>query len=689
MKLKRIWLFISITVLILIGFRAGSPGPAASAPAPFKAVFVSLDGFPADLLDQGLVKRYMPNLSALLRGGAVAARATSTFPSITPCGHAALWTGAYGGVSGITASRLRLLPRQEFTILESIDGFSSEVLEAEPIFVTAARQGLKTLVLGATHTYPFFRYFDQNNWGLSTQERERMRENIKIFELYAGKLGQEQVVSRQELQVVAPAQLPAKIPRQEVLGFTRTFMLAMTRESYASPLYSRFARARLEGYWYRSSKRSRKLDRLLLSLTVSPQSGAGENRADDDSRTYHLDIKADSREFHNLSFQFFQVPAAMVFRLFAASPDGRDFLFYAAPAQAFLASSPREVELFSRLGGIYGNGASQAFKQGRLGAPLTQGGNGMAEQRYTETVLELVARLEKLWQLTSKEEPWNLACAYLPYPDEALHLWYGRLQASRSGSEKVQAEKLEGYLGQILKALDRYLGTLLKGLGPRGYLILTSDHGMRPTTRTFYPNRLLLQKGLLAVDERGQIDLEKTRAYYAGSFSVLINRADRSKGVVPPAQVPGLSGEIARLLRQVRDPETGGPVVSRVIEIGDPEAATWGVGNPRSGDLLLDLNPPYYYSSAYTPGPLTASMVPAGSHGFHPEAPDMHALMILRGPGVEHLRRSSRPVRHIQAAPTLCDWLGIEPPRHSAGTSLTESKRDLQTAGGAVESDPF
>ena len=46
------------------------------------------------------------------------------------------------------------MPRSAHTIMETQSGFSSLAPKAEPIYITAAKQGKKVAVLSATQSYP-------------------------------------------------------------------------------------------------------------------------------------------------------------------------------------------------------------------------------------------------------------------------------------------------------------------------------------------------------------------------------------------------------------------------------------------------------------------------------------------------------------------------------------------------------
>lgn len=671
------WFFVSVFLAALALSTRLPAGAEQSPKTNRKAVFLSLDGFPADLLDRGMVARHMPTLSQLISEGALATRSMSSFPSTTPPAHAALWTGAFGGVSGITGFGLLKLPAEESTILETISGFSSIPLEAEPIFVTAARQGLRTVVLAASHAYPFSAFFENGNFGFSAEERARIKENLTVFEIYAGRLGSDAVLSSADLRPVDPNTLPPGIPSGQVLGFRHALGLELEREPEESKYDRRSGRALLRGYWYNSSPPStgsrpaKVFDRLKLELEVTQlETTSGEDRPAV-PQIYSLEVPSSSRDFQHLSFRFFDLPASLTFRLFAARPNGSEFLLYISTPQTILSTHAGERDaLFEKLEGIYGNGASIVYRQGRLGRMITRRGDGLAEERYLETALHLIDRLERLWQLATAGKEWNLVCAYVPYPDEILHTWYGWLDPNSPAYRPRLANQLAPYVARTLAGVDSYLSVVLRSLGPADYLIVTSDHGMRGITRLFYPNRLFREKGLLGVDAYGRLDLTKTEAYFSGTFSVLVNQKIRKQGAVETGDTDRVVQRVAEVLRSVRDPKTGKPVVNRVLLPGQEAAVTWGVGKVRSGDLFFDVARPYYAAMSYLRGPVTAQTTPAGAHGFYPDASDMLALMVLRGPGVDHLRSQGHRVLHTEAAPTLCDWLGIEPPRHATGRSL-------------------
>ncbi len=119
---------------------------SASAQSPTRAIVLGWDGtVPAFALEMARQGK-LPNLAKLIEGGAYADDVKAVFPSKTAPGFAALITGAPPRVSGISGNRVPRAPREQFTILESLAGFSSAPLSAETIWAAARRAGKKSVV---------------------------------------------------------------------------------------------------------------------------------------------------------------------------------------------------------------------------------------------------------------------------------------------------------------------------------------------------------------------------------------------------------------------------------------------------------------------------------------------------------------------------------------------------------------
>ncbi len=97
-----------------------------------------------------LAEGRLPHLQRMLREGAWSDGMVSSFPTKSAAAHAVLFTGHYGHRSGITANALLLLPASEHDRLETENGYFSNALRVDPVWILAAQSGLETYAMHAT-----------------------------------------------------------------------------------------------------------------------------------------------------------------------------------------------------------------------------------------------------------------------------------------------------------------------------------------------------------------------------------------------------------------------------------------------------------------------------------------------------------------------------------------------------------
>jgi predicted AlkP superfamily pyrophosphatase or phosphodiesterase len=115
-------------------------GEAATA-APSPLILVSIDGYRADYLDRG----HSPVLSSLAAQGVHAAGMRPVFPSLTYPNHYTLVTGLYPDQHGMVNNTMHVPALGDFSPpnrAANMDGRWWD--EAEPIWITAQKQGLRT-----------------------------------------------------------------------------------------------------------------------------------------------------------------------------------------------------------------------------------------------------------------------------------------------------------------------------------------------------------------------------------------------------------------------------------------------------------------------------------------------------------------------------------------------------------------
>ena len=126
------FLRVLFLVLLLVSSAGAQPGRSV-------VIWLSLDGMRGDYADIYAA----PTLQAMMKEGVYSRHMVDTFPPLTFPSHTALATGVPAGVHGITGSNFY----DRKTGLQYNMPTESQLVQAEPIWVTAARQSVRSIVL--------------------------------------------------------------------------------------------------------------------------------------------------------------------------------------------------------------------------------------------------------------------------------------------------------------------------------------------------------------------------------------------------------------------------------------------------------------------------------------------------------------------------------------------------------------
>jgi hypothetical protein len=579
---------------------------AGLAPAQ-RVILISLDGMGTRLLADDPASAELPALRALARAGTQAEGLVSAFPSTTANSHAVLWTGAYGDVNGVTANSHPLLPRSAHTFDERTNGFRSDGLTAEPIWVAAARQGVPTIAHQVTQAIPFTAR--NTAPGATIINNYQSATHAPHLVLRARDVRAEAVAGWR------PALPPSRLP---VKAFT---WKAGPVELHGALLAS--GAAAYDALVIAADRAGERVTARAAPLETAPPKA-----------------RPLARHFSAGLFLAEPTPAWLYFRLFELAPDGAEFLLYQTPLQetGWHDGTPREaanrLALLRSAGGFLGNGPYNMMQRGELGPA------GIGERRYLE-IAELVVRQNlRYTEELAKRRDARLLIGYLNYPDEFDHTWLGN-------GEEALGWRRWGYA-----AINHYVEGIARLAGPRDHLVITSDHGMAPVSQGVSVDAVLAGAGLT----------ERAKHVYN---SVLVNTTDWRGGLVPLTELPATVERIRAALAGVSDPRTGAPVFTAFFPAAE-FGPRFGIAGPATMDLYFDLAPGYHVVDGKQV--IEKLRAPGGAHGFLPERPDMHALLIARGP--RFAAGGRWPVlRSTAVAPLVAELLGIEPPRDSRGVS--------------------
>jgi predicted AlkP superfamily phosphohydrolase/phosphomutase len=622
----------AIVLLLTAVFAVFCAAPTVVAQVPAKAIVLAWDGAVPSFVREMLRDGKLPNLAKLIERGAFADDVKAGFPSKTAPGFASLMTGAPPSITGITGNRVPRAPRGEFTILDSLAGFSEAPLQAEPIWSVATRAGKKVVI---SHMPAF---------------ADELSDQAVRFSGYTLAAGRDGIVTKRAIRN-EPAGAWNDSPVSDVPPVEITFSVGEAR--FFGLLIDDPSDTQV-GY-----------DTLLIATAR-------------DGREIKAKLKPASA--NAAGELFWSTPVAVTvgnqevktyFRLFDLKPDGSDFfLYYTRPARD-LPLPETDVAPGITVQTFIGNGASMLYHQGAFGRTIPNGGSGGAEARYLETVTMVQHQLMETNRWAIEQLPWDLFLAYTPFPDEAEHLWRGYLDSALSTYNAAVAAQLRPFLERAYRTSDEHLGLLLERRPSNTIVALISDHGMEGVNKRVALNRVLQESGLLTLDTQGKIDLTKTKVLYpaVNNGYLLINSRDRKNGIVPPEERAQVVSKTRAALASVRDGEQ--PVVSAVYD-ADSDGQKMGIGGPLGGDLYVDLASGYDFDPRIGPGPLITEAEPYGNHGADPEQSSMRTIMVLNGPGILAGQKLAN-VRIIDFAPTLALLLHLSKPKNATGRVLNEA----------------
>ena len=552
-------------------------------------------------------------------------------PSTTANTHAALWTGAWGDVNGITSNDMPLPPRGERLASARVSGYRSEGLRAEPLWVATARQGVRTVTQQATQVYPVR---DQVTGGALAVPP------TLLHGYQAPVIAPARWLRRKDLTSVPCTDADARA----VACMTWTAGNVSFRAALSSGVAAgTFLRVRVDGT-------TDSVDVPLAATEHEPP------RHRELARHFSDGLLVDRPGV---------APVMAYFRLFEASPDGRSLVLFQSVLQEMVlytgheASRADAIAFLRQAGGFIGNGDDEPWEvEGVSGVSLYKGGEGTRERRYLETlelgIRQTIRHAQHLW----RTYPPRLMLAYVSMPDEMDHAWLGHAR------QDARYEPLRRWGYQLV---DRAVETYLGFASPNDHVVFVSDHGMTPVTREVRMNMALRAAGLVAVDARGQLDAARSKVLY-GRNCLLVHTTDWKGGIVPVSERDAVLAQAATAVQGIRDPADGQAVITAVLS-SPADRERFGFGGPNGFDACLDARPGYMMSAWMDSGPIVRRRArPTGEHGYLPTRPDMQGILIAAGPRVAVGGRW--PVRKaIDVAPLVSDMLGVDPPRDARGQS--------------------
>lgn len=553
------------------------------------------DGAPAWLTRRVLAEGIMPNLARLRKEGASAAGLRSDAPDCsTPPAFAALWTGHRASQNGITSFRIPSQPPKAHDLLSWESGFDPFLLEREPLWIAAIREGRSCTLVHTPLSAPVEAWQPDRPFGVPDDAP------LTILHGYGRQLASPRVLQNPPPRKPGPW-VGLDFPWQDLQEFD------LGEEGQPLP-----ALALPDEHG------------SITSLWLAPDHERG-------AEGFRLEGGSEGA----MSAPFPCGDGAWRrCRLFEISPDGRELLLWFSGAFELQCRPPELGPIYEReLGPFGGGGDYRSLAHGLFGPCDT---DGRAEGRYLETHLRAMEHFRRASLHAIEHHPAELMVFYHPGLDEVGHQWAGIVDEESPAHDPKKARLAWPIIREAFAEADRHLGEVMDRRPSNGHLILLSDHGMGSIHRHFLPNVVLRKAGFLVPrDEEGsRIDLERSSLLYlpANNGFVSLNREGRPGGWVGEEKADALLEEARDALMACLDPLTGDPALAAVIRVDrlDPSMDFHGRGR---GELFLVTRRGYSMGDGLGEEPLVDPPL-AGHHHHSPGFPQHLGIFDLVGPDV-------------------------------------------------------
>jgi len=265
---------------------------------------------------------------------------------------------------------------------------------------------------------------------------------------------------------------------------------------------------------------------------------------------------------------------------------------------------------------------------------------------------------------------------YISSTDQRQHMFWRLLDEKHPAYDAGLAAKYGKVIENTYREADHILAKAMDKIDKETVLIVMSDHGFNPFSRSFSLNAWLKENGYHVLtnpfkQETGNLfpdtDWSRTKAFGVGLNGLYINQRGReAEGIVGDgAEKENLVREIARKLEEFVDPKTGQKVLWKAYVSKDVYSGPFGGEAP---DIILGFNRGYRISFGSPLGKIEKNVLEdnrgkwSGDH--------MGAAEILSG-----IVAANRPI--LAEAPALYDLtatilnvFGIEKPKNLIGKTI-------------------
>jgi predicted AlkP superfamily phosphohydrolase/phosphomutase len=626
-----------------------------------RAIVIGIDGAGMEIVLNEVKWGSMPNVARLLDRG-VHKPMLGVFPTLTPPGWTALYTGSWHGTHRIMDFNIRALNRP---LGETVWGINTDLSQSEYLWNTAERAGKKPLLVKVEMSWP--PTVKEGIQVEGTGPGVSNRHQIAGYHLFVGgRWAPRPIGGQRDPESVDPSAL------QEGLPTDPTALKPIDRskwenlpESVRPPLEAELtirplARGRPNMLRGKSGQPKTMFGLVYAGVGDNPDGGYNRLRVcmNRDAGNPLCELSAGQWSdwwSDNFNIDGADLKGSVRMKLITLTEDADMFELFVPqiwPVSGFTYPESIGEELYEHVGPFLQNPGRDAL--------------GLIDD---ETYFELLEyhhdRLANVAKYLTSTRDWDILFTETHASDYGDHFFMGQADEI-SGADAETIERCRSGLAKTYASIDRWIGKLLELADDDTVVVIASDHGGTPSQFTSVDvNSILSDAGLLVFKngKDGEIDWSRTRAAYIGLVHVFINLMDREPGgIVEPSDYESVQGEIIDALMSYRDPESKRcPFILAVTREYAEVLNLWG---DLVGDVVFAVHPAY--DAAH------GRQLPVGRFGISGQ----HSTFIMAGPGISKGVSLQRQVRVIDVAPTLCHLLQWPMPKNVEGGVLYEAFED-------------
>ena len=640
-----------------------------------KILFLGLDAALPDLVKKFTEEGSLPNMAKIMKNG-VFSRLETIFPPLTAAAWTAIVSGAGSGTNGVPSLMVK---HQGEELDHWHTSFDRHQVLCETLWDVAKKQGKKTALINWPVTFPLGAITEDDG----VQLAGALNPPFRYFYMPLWDVASSAVFSNKQLRCnQVPGRAVQVLPKnaQGWQNLPKSYMPCLEFEITVPPTY-------VEGYKmnviiYASSEDG--YDRMLISESKDGAEAITDITIGDYGPWIVKNFKA----------RDYQRDGRFRFQILELTKDGKEFKLYQSSinmAETYSVPKSLTAEAEKVAGAFMEVDDPWAFMDGWMDA---------------KTYLEQLGLHADWWGNATKyileNKEWDLAFSWVGTIDHIEHVLYAGIEPKARVYDPAKADWCMDMIRKTYQQVDDNIGKILENIDlDETYVVLISDHGFTHLDWNPYVKEHLSRAGLLDYvldltnDDPSNLTInwDKTKCHPLEPCHahIFINLKGRDpQGIVDPKDYEKVQEEIIRALYGMKNPETGDNVVALAIK--KQEAGTLGIfegpGYDRVGDVLYAWKPgymshPFIYRTAvqYRDGTKRIIANPelyeeavlcgnfTGVHLALPSLHDMHAVMIMGGPGLSKYERKY-PAKIIDVAPTISKLLGLDVPAQAEGSTL-------------------